>query len=196
MGHHHHHHHVNPATMTPAQLQSYNIHVQSRQVDPVRSFEKPTCWRVMSWVVPAMIALGLILIISFVSTYASFGLLIVGIIFLFYSVFMGLITAIQCCMMGSVRFYMCPCKMTQQELDALRTQCEQRRDQMLAMRMVPGYQMVPAGYQLVPIQQMQVIPTQQVQSQVVQQVQLQEERRVENPVVQQVNNTFDLPAVM
>ncbi|CAL5977312.1 Hypothetical_protein [Hexamita inflata] len=99
--------------------------------DPLQLYLYPSCWRIISWIVPFTVVIGLALIVIFVLSpieNQKVGLMIGGAILLFYSIAFTVIISAKCCAIGSVKFYMLPCTMSQQELQQLKSKCQVKHD--------------------------------------------------------------------
>ncbi|CAL6074436.1 Hypothetical_protein [Hexamita inflata] len=103
---------------------------RGRADDPLVLFQNPTCWRVVSWAILVAVCVGIALIISFAVSVdqQSVGMLVGGAVLLMYSFMLCMVTSIKCCVLGSIRYIMCPCLMSQLELDALKNRCQMTHD--------------------------------------------------------------------
>ncbi|CAL6024282.1 Hypothetical_protein [Hexamita inflata] len=98
--------------------------------DPIYLYNHPQCWRILMWIVPITVISGIALIVTFVVNEEDqqIGLIMGGGVLLFFSIAVSVITSAKCCAVGSVRFYMLPCTMSQHELEALKNQCQVKHD--------------------------------------------------------------------
>ncbi|CAL6015219.1 Hypothetical_protein [Hexamita inflata] len=110
----------------------YSSYGKGQPEDPLYLFNNPLCWRFLLWLVPIAVIAGIALIVTFVVNVEDqqIGLIMGGGVLLFFSIAVSVITSAKCCAVGSVRYYMLPCTMSQQELEALKNQCQAKHDKL------------------------------------------------------------------
>ncbi|CAL6050343.1 Hypothetical_protein [Hexamita inflata] len=98
--------------------------------DPLTTFNNPSCMRKTSWAIICVMCVGLSFIIAFAVHPESYliGLISFGSIILVYSSIFAIVTAIKCCSVGSLRYFMCPCFMSSFEIDQLKSKCQAKHD--------------------------------------------------------------------
>ncbi|CAL6063003.1 Hypothetical_protein [Hexamita inflata] len=106
--------------------------------DPLATFNNPSCMRKTSWAVICVMCVGLSFIIAFAVHPESYliGLVSFGSIILVYSSIFAIVTAIKCCSVGSLRYFMCPCFMSSFEIDQLKSKCQAKHDLMFGTTQV------------------------------------------------------------
>ncbi|CAL6031799.1 Hypothetical_protein [Hexamita inflata] len=188
-GHHHSHHSHHTVHHYHGHSHHYRSSGNGRPEDPLYLYNNPQCWRVMSWIVPVAIITGIALIITFVVNEEDqqIGLIMGGGILLFYSIAVSVITSAKCCAVGSVRYYMLPCTMSQQELEALKNQCQAKHDaifgvpvQVVQTNILNPVQVIPLAQ---PVMSQQNIYQTQVQPQILQSSQASTVEMIQKPYI-------------
>ncbi|CAL6063016.1 Hypothetical_protein [Hexamita inflata] len=107
-----------------------------RTEDPLATFENPSCMRKMSWIIFCVMCVGLSFIIAFAVHPESYlvGLVSFGSIILVYSSIFAVVTVKKCCQVGSLRYFMCPCLMSQFEIAQLRSKCQVTHDRIFGTK--------------------------------------------------------------
>ncbi|CAL6050313.1 Hypothetical_protein [Hexamita inflata] len=83
-----------------------------------------------------VMCVGLSFIVAFAVNPESYlvGLISFGSIIFVYSSIFAIITVKKCCQVGSLRYFMCPCLMSQIEIDQLKNKCQIKHDQIFGTK--------------------------------------------------------------